>query len=100
MVGNYYPLTYGGTDTSKYLAMQFDEDATEGMALIYKRENVSEDNYTLKLNGLDPEKTYVLYDYDNPEATFEMTGKDLMENGKELTIPEAPKAVIIIYKAK
>lgn len=100
MVGNYYPLTYGGTDTTKYLAMQFDENAEEGMALIYKRENVSENKYTLKLNGLDPEKTYVLYDYDDPENTFEMTGKDLMEKGKELEIKEAPKAVIIIYKAK
>ena len=100
MNGNYYPLTYGGTDTGKFLAMQFDEDANEGMALIYKRENVAEDNYTLKLNGLDPEKTYVLYDYDNPEETFEMTGKELMEKGKELTISETPKAVIIVYKAK
>ena len=80
--------------------MQFDENAEEGMALIYKRENVSENKYTLKLNGLDPEKTYVLYDYDDPENTFAMTGKDLMEKGKELEIKEAPKAVIIIYKAK
>ncbi len=99
MVGNYYPLTYGGTDTSKILAMQFG-DGDEGTALIYKRENVTENKYTLKLNGLDPEKTYVIYDYDSPEVTSEMTGKDLMETGVELTISETPKAVIMIYKAK
>ena len=100
MVGNYYPLTYGGLDTTKYLAMQFDENAEEGMALIYKRENVEENKYTLKLNGLDPNKTYVLHDYDSPEATFELTGKALMEEGTELTINDTPKAVIIVYKAK
>ena len=100
MVGNYYPLTYGGVDTTKYLAMQFDENAEEGMALIYKRENVEENKYTLKLNGLDPNKTYVLHDYDSPEATFELTGKTLMEEGTELSINDTPKAVIIVYKAK
>lgn len=100
MIGNYYPLTYGGLDTTRYLAMQFDEIAQEGMALIYKRENVEENKYTLKLNGLDPNKTYVLYDYDNPEASFELSGKELMEEGTELTINETPKAVIIVYKVK
>lgn len=99
MVDNYYPLTYGGLDTTKYLAMQFG-DSDEGTALIYKRENVTENKYTLKLNGLETEKTYVLCDYDNPEVTSEFTGKDLMEKGVELTISETPKAVIMIYKAK
>ncbi len=100
MIGNYYPLTYGGLDTTRYLAMQFDENAQEGMALIYKRENVEENKYTLKLNGLDPNKTYELYDYDNPEASFELSGKELMEEGTELTINETPKAVIIVYNVK
>lgn len=100
MIGNYYPLTYGGPDTTRYLAMQFDEDSNEGMALIYKRENVSDNSYTLKLNGLDPEKTYELYDYDTPDTKLTFTGEELMSDGTELTINETPKAVIIIYKAK
>ena len=100
MLGNYYPLTYGGTDTTKFLAMQFDTEATEGMALIYKRENVAENKYLLKLSGLVPEKTYVVYDYDNPEITVEMTGEKLMSDGMEITIDETPKAVIMLYKVK
>lgn len=100
MVGNYYPLTFGGTDTSKYHAMQFDTDATSGMALIYKRENVSDNKYSLKLNGLDRDTVYTLYDYDKPEEVFEMTGEKLMTEGVELTINETPKAVIILYSAK
>lgn len=99
MLGNYYPLTYGGLDTSKYLAMQFDENAAEGMALIYKRENVADNKYTLKLNGLDPDKTYELYDYDNPEAKITLTGEKLMSDGYEITINDTPKAVIMLYKA-
>ncbi|MBR6634216.1 MAG: alpha-galactosidase, partial [Clostridia bacterium] len=99
MVGNYYPLTYGGTDTSKYHAMQFDTDASEGMALIYKRENVRNNTYTLKLNGLDSDTVYTLYDYDKPETVYEMTGEKLMSEGLELTINDTPKAVIVLYLA-
>ena len=99
MIDNYYPLTYGGLDTSKYHAMQYG-DGDEGTALIYKRENVEENTYLLRLNGLDPDKTYVLYDYDHPETTYEMTGEELMTSGKEITINDTPKAVIMLYKAK
>lgn len=100
MLGNYYPLTYGGLDTSKYLAMQFDDNAAEGMALIYKREDVTDNTYLLKLNGLDPDKNYELYDYDNPDAKTILSGEKLMSDGYEITINDTPKAVIILYKAK
>lgn len=99
MVGNYYPLTYGGTDTSRYQATQYDLNG-EGMALIYKRENVTENTYLLRLNGLDPDKTYELYDYDKPETVIEMKGSELMTKGIELNISETPKAVIMLYKTK
>ncbi len=100
MVGNYYPLSNGGLDTSKYLAMQFDDNAAQGTALIYKRENVENSSYTLRLNGLEPNVTYEVYDYDNPETVYEMSGSELMEQGLELTINETPKAVIVLYSAK
>ncbi len=98
MLGNYYPLTYGGTDTSQYLAMQFDKEAKEGMALIYKRENVSDETYTLNLNGLDREATYRVYNYDSPETKYILTGEELMSKGMEITIEETPKAVIMLYE--
>ena len=79
--------------------MQFDKDAAEGTALIYKRENVSENTYKLKLNGLDSDKTYEIHDYDNPENKHTFTGKQLMTDGVDITINETPKAVIIVYKA-
>lgn len=97
MNGNYYPLTYGGLDTSKYLAMQFDTDAKSGMALIYKRENVNDVSYLLKLNGLKSDAVYEIYNYDTPDVKAKYTGKQLMTEGIELTINETPKAVIMIY---
>ncbi len=99
MIGNYYPLTYGGLDTEKYLAMQFDTDAKEGMALIYKRENVKENTYHLVLNGLESDTLYEIYDYDNPDMKYQKTGKQLMIEGMDITINDTPKAVIILYNA-
>ena len=99
MTGNYYPLCYAGLDTSRYQATQYDVDG-EGFAVIYKRENVEEDSFTLKLNGLDPNKTYEYYNFDRPEDKRDMRGDELMANGIELRIPETPKAVIIMYGEK
>ena len=99
MTGNYYPLCYGGVDTSRYQATQFDIDG-EGTAILYKRENVEDDYFTLKLNGLDPDKTYVYYDFDLPDEKHEMQGDELMANGIELYIKDTPKAVIIMYGEK
>ncbi len=99
MNGNYYPLCYGGLDTSRFQASQYDVNG-EGFAVVYKRENVAENTFNLKLNGLDPEKTYVYYDYDKPDVKLEAKGSELMQNGIELNIAETPKAVIIMYSAK
>ncbi len=100
MVGNYYPLTFGGLDTEKYHAMQFDTDGKEGMAIIYKREDVTDNTYHLSFNGLENKTVYEVYDYDHPETKYEYTGADLMNHGINLTINETPKAVIMLYKAK
>lgn len=96
---NYYPLRYAGLDLTEWQASQYGTDA-EGFAVIYKRENVEQNNFNIKLNGLDPDKTYVYYDYDKPETKYEMTGAELMAKGVDLEITETPKAVIILYSAK
>lgn len=99
MAQNYYPLTYGGLELDKYLAMQFGT-GNEGAAVIYKREKVKNDNYTLKLNGLEPDADYYVYNFDNPEENYSVSGKELMANGISLTISETPKAAIFMYNVK
>lgn len=98
MAQNYYPLTYGGLDTKKYLAMQFGNE-DEGAAIIYRRENCKNSNYTLKLNGLEPDTEYQLYDIDLPDTVYTLKGSQLMSDGLKLTVSEAPKAMVVMYKA-
>ncbi len=97
----YYPLEFGSFDKDKMLAMQFStEDATSGMALIYKRANVTDTEYTLYLNGLKTATTYKLYDIDNPEKIYTMEGIELMNYGLTLPLPEGEKAMIIMFEAE
>lgn len=95
---NYFPLTNGGLDLTKFHAVQFGHDA-EGAALIYRRENVKTDQYTLILNGLSPEKTYVLTNYDDPNEAYEISGAKLMESGIAVTVKDCPKCAIYLYQA-
>ena len=97
----YYPLEFGSFDKDKMLAMQFStEDASSGMALIYKRADVKDTEYTLFLNGLKTATEYKLYDIDNPEKVYTMEGIELINYGLTLPLPEGEKAMIIMFSAE
>lgn len=97
----YYPIEFGSFDKNKMHAMQFSTaDATEGTALIYKREDVHSKEYTVKLNGLIENVTYEIYDIDNPEEKKQLTGKQLMSEGYTVNLPDGKKAIILMFSAK
>jgi len=96
MTKNYYPIVYGGYDITKYLAMQFGDEA-EGAAIIYKRESIESDEFLLTFNGLDENKTYKVWNFDNTNESYKFNGRELMENGIKLNISETPKVFIAMY---
>lgn len=101
MGGNYYPIEFGSYDNNKIHAMEFvTEDALSGTALIYKRAKVNDTEYTVKLNGLIEAKTYKVYDIDNPEKVYSLSGKELMSDGITLPLPEGQKAIILMFSAE
>ena len=101
MAGKYYPLEFGSFDKNKMHAMQFMADDTEnGCVLIYKRENVKDTEYTVKLNGLIENKEYTVYDIDNPEKLYKLKGSELMNEGITLPLPEGKKAIILMLGAE
>ena len=48
------------------------------------------------LGGLEPDARYELTDFDAPETTT-MTGRDLMDKGLTINIPEQPGAAVVRY---
>lgn len=101
MGGNYYPIEFGSFDKNKIHAMQFSTvDALAGTALIYKRIDVRDSEYTVKLNGLIPSQNYSVYDIDSPETVYNLTGEELMKDGLTISLPEGEKAIILMFSAK
>ncbi len=101
MASKYYPLDFGSYDKDKMHAMQYtSDDALSGTALIYKRADVKDTEYTVKLNGLVKSATYSVYDIDYPETIYTLTGEELMSEGITLKLPEGEKAMILMYNAQ
>ena len=97
MTRNYYPLTYGGMRTDRFLAMQYgDKDA--GMAVIYKRADVQDDLYLLRPMGLDADAQYAVWDVDAPQDRATYSGARLMQYGVSARINDAPKCAIWQYE--
>ena len=95
---NYFPLTRQSNGSNEWLAMQFGGEK-DGFAIVYEREDVKKDEFILVMNGLSDNKSYTLYDYDNPKKSLgTFTGKELMSVGINLKIRETPKSMIILYK--
>ena len=101
MGGKYYPLEFGSFDKNKMHAMQFSiDDAKEGTVLVYKRADVSDKEYTVKLNGLIPDATYVVHNVDEVEKEYTLTGSQLMNDGFKIDLPDGEKAIILMFKVK
>ncbi len=101
MSENYYPLTWGGYSKNKILAMQYSkESGALGTAFIYKRANVTDTQYVLKLNGLNPDAEYNVYNIDEAEKAVTLSGSDLMSKGLNVQLPEGEKALIFMFEEK
>ncbi len=101
MAGKYYPIDFGSFDKDKMHAMQYStDDGLSGTALIYKRPDVNDSEYTVKFNGLVPSQTYNVYDIDNPETVHTMTGEELINQGLTISLPDGEKAIILMYNAQ
>ena len=63
----------------------------------FRRAECSDNKLTVTLRGLEPEATYCLEDLENGE-TRKLAGRELMEQGLEITLAEQPSAAVIVYR--
>ena len=96
MNGNYYPISFGGTNLDEITAMQYG-DENRGFAVIYKRKDVTDDKFTFTLSGLEKDAQYSVWNYDLPNAVNTVTGNELMTTGVEIPFSEGQQAIIIEY---
>lgn len=100
-LGDYYPLTpYSSKKTDTWIAwQQYNRpELGEGVVHAFRRPgNNSPSEQHLRLKGLDPDATYTLTDFDNPE-TSSQSGRKIMERGLEVRLPKSPGAALIAYR--
>lgn len=98
MLGDYYPLTPHSVSPKEWLAWQFNRPETgDGIVQAFRRPECPNDSLVCRLRGLDPTANYELFTLD-AEGVSVKTGKELMEQGLTVTIPNLPGAVVLKYR--
>ena len=96
--GDFYPLSDYSTADNVWAAWQFDRpDLSAGLVQAFRRPNCPYVSAQYKLRGLEADARYVVNDLDN-DRPQEMTGRELMDKGLLIAIPEKPGAVLITYQ--
>jgi alpha-galactosidase len=98
--GDYYPLMKNARDHGVWVAWQFDRpDQGDGVVQAFRRKASIDESTRLRLRGLDPNSSYEVSNL-NGGPSRQTSGKDLLEKGLSVTIPERPGAVVITYRKK
>ncbi len=80
------------------MAWQFDRpEHGDGFVQAFRRPGSVYTAARFRLQGLDPEASYVLMNADSPETTV-TTGRELSTTGLPVLIDRRPGAVIITYR--
>jgi len=100
MLGDYYPLTPYSLDDTVWMAWQFDRpERGAGMVQAFRRGASCYESARLALRGLEADAQYTLTDLDSGR-TQQRVGRELMREGLLVTIPERPRAAVILYQSQ
>jgi alpha-galactosidase len=96
--GDYYALTPYSQESNAWLAWQFDRpEAGAGVVQVFRRPDSPDDSRRLPLKGLEPKAKYEVTDLDAHKSR-QFTGRELMENGLPVTLPNRPQDAVFAYK--
>jgi alpha-galactosidase len=95
--GDFYPLTPYSISEATWMGWQLNQtDGKAGTVQAFRRKDSPFVTSQFKLRGLKPEARYQVKDLDSLGAS-EFTGRQLMEDGLSVSIPERPGAKLLIY---
>ena len=99
-LGDFYPLSSYQLNEELWLAWQFDlPERQKGMVQVFRRAGSNYESARFKLRDLNAEVRYVVTDLDEPAAAKELSGRELLERGILINLPERPSARIFTYQA-
>jgi alpha-galactosidase len=96
--GDFYPLGSYSTASDAWMAWQFHRpDLGEGLLQAFRRQDSPTAAATYRLYGLEPTAEYAVTNADD-QASRQMTGRDLMERGLTIDLPDCPAAALFTYR--
>ena len=95
--GDFYPLTPYSTESTAWMAWQFDSPADDkGMLQAFRRAESPFETARFPLRGLKASASHAVRDIDSDRESRH-TGKELMENGLAVSIRNDPGVTIFAY---
>ena len=95
--GDYYPLSAYTLAEDAWMAWQLDRpEEGEGAVQVFKRSESPYETARYKLRGLDEAARYRITNIDDP-TPVEMSGRELMTKGLEVTLAKPGSAAIFLY---
>lgn len=67
------------------------------MVQAFRRKETVADSFQLRLQGLEPERTYAVTDLDTL-STVESSGRELMDRGISITLADRPGSALLRYQ--
>jgi len=97
MLGDYYPLSPYSLKEDTWIAWQFDRpELGRGFVQAFRRARNPDASRHLKLHGLQPRSSYEVENLDGGKQV--VSGRELMEKGLAVEMPQSPGAAVIIYR--
>ena len=96
--GDYYLLLPYSLDETAWMGWQFYRpEEGDGVVEAFRRGRSHDTSKTFRLFGLDPAASYEITNFD-AKGSVRSSGKDLMEKGLTVEIPDKPGAAAVVYQ--
>ena len=97
---DFYPLFDFQEDPKAWVAFQFHSPGQQqGIVQAFRGAADTESQIHLKLNGVQPEKRYVITNWDKPSEVQVVTGEQLLKHGIEVSCAaQQGCAVVVTYR--
>jgi alpha-galactosidase len=98
--GDFYALTPYSTDSTSWMAWQYDAPAQHrGMVQAFRRPDSPFESGRFRLSGLDNARSYLIRDLESGEESHRL-GRDLMDAGLAIRVMRKPGVVNLVYSAE
>lgn len=98
-LGDFHPVVGETADLRQWTLYQMDRpDLGEGLVMALRRPDTIYSAATIRLKGLNPDARYVVESSGPEVKSGRRSGRSLMEQGLNISLPQAPSGCLVFYR--